>query len=256
MSTVSEVLSSTQAAQTSETTGASKTSKVTGKTIGNPQLSENAAKYYEELKKKYSNMDFILVSSDMKETAKSSAASYANPYKIAVLIDEEKIEKMAENEDYRQQYESIIANAASGISQLAQQLTASGASVKGYGIQVNDGGNASFFAVVDKSLAAQRERIEKKAAEKKEAKKTEEKKAEEKKAEEKAEAKKAQKKETEELARGKDSDSVRGGDEVIVTASSVEELIQKLEDMTFAERSDWAQTEEERKVGQNIDFSV
>lgn len=39
-----------------------KTGTVTGRTIGNPKLSEKAAKYYEELKRKYSNMDFILVS--------------------------------------------------------------------------------------------------------------------------------------------------------------------------------------------------
>ena len=46
---------------------------VTGKTIGQPKLSENAKKYYEELKSKYQNMDFILVSNDMKEMAKAIA---------------------------------------------------------------------------------------------------------------------------------------------------------------------------------------
>ena len=50
---------------------------------------------------------------------------------------------------------------------------------------LNDGGNASFFAVIDKSLAAQRERIEKKSAEKKEAAKADARKQEKKKAEEK-----------------------------------------------------------------------
>ena len=34
---------------------------VTGKTIGQPKLSENAKKYYEELKSKYQNMDFMEV---------------------------------------------------------------------------------------------------------------------------------------------------------------------------------------------------
>lgn len=33
-----------------------------GKTIGQAKLSEKAKKYYEELKSKYQNMDFILVS--------------------------------------------------------------------------------------------------------------------------------------------------------------------------------------------------
>ena len=74
---------------------------VKGKTIGQPKLSEKAAKYYEELKSKYKNMDFILVSKDMKEMAKANAGSFANPQKMVVLIDEEKIERMAEDEKYR-----------------------------------------------------------------------------------------------------------------------------------------------------------
>ena len=76
---------------------------MTGKTIGQPKLSENAKKYYEELKSKYQNMDFILVSNDMKEMAKVNAGSFANPQKMVVLIDEEKIERMATDEQYRKQ---------------------------------------------------------------------------------------------------------------------------------------------------------
>lgn len=242
MSTISEVQSGAQAAQAmqaAETADASKKVKVSGKTVGNPQLSEKAAKYYEELKKKYSNMDFVLVSSDMKELAKSQAGSFANPYKLAVLIDEEKIERMAEDEDFRKQYEAILNNAASGVSQLAQKLSATGAKVKGFGMQIDDGGNASFFAVVDKSLAAQRDRIAQKAADKKEAKRADEKKA-------KKEA------EQERLHGSRDKDK----DEVVITASSIDELIRKVEDMQYAEMSDRVQTEEEQKIGQQFDFSV
>lgn len=43
--------------------------KVSGRTIGDPVLSEKAQKYYEKLKAKYSNMDFILVSPEKKEEA-------------------------------------------------------------------------------------------------------------------------------------------------------------------------------------------
>ena len=159
--------------------GVSGKREVSGQTIGNPKLSEKASKYYDELKKKYSNMNFILVSEDMKEQAKANAAGYANANKMVVLIDEDKIERMAEDENYRKQYEAIIANAASGMSQLGSSIAATGASVKGYGMQVNDNGTATYFAVLEKSSAAQKERIEKKAAKKK--------------AEEKAKDKKAQK---------------------------------------------------------------
>ena len=45
-----------------ENSKVSKTNGNYGKTIGNAKLSEEGVKYYQELKKKYSNMDFILVS--------------------------------------------------------------------------------------------------------------------------------------------------------------------------------------------------
>ena len=105
-------------------------------------------------------MDFILVSEDKKEQAKAQASSYANASKMVVLIDEDKVERMAEDENYRKQYEAIIANAASGISRLKSSLESSGANVKGFGMQVNDGGTATYFAVFEESSAAQRERIE------------------------------------------------------------------------------------------------
>ena len=157
------VYSKSETTKTDETSGKK---KVSGQTIGNPQLSEKASKYYEQLKKKYSNMNFILVSEDQKENAKANAAGYANSNNMVVLIDEDKIERMASDENYRKQYEGIIANAASGISQLASSLSATGTNVKGFGMQVNDNGTASYFAVLEKSSVAQKERIEKKAAEK------------------------------------------------------------------------------------------
>ena len=182
------VYSKSETTKTDETSGKK---KVSGQTIGNPQLSEKASKYYEQLKKKYSNMNFILVSEDQKENAKANAAGYANSNNMVVLIDEDKIER---------------------ISQLASSLSATGTSVKGFGMQVNDNGTASYFAVLEKSSAAQKERIEKKAAEKKEAKKTAEKKAEKKKNEERLEKKR---KET------GDVDDTDDTETVTVTASSI-----------------------------------
>ena len=76
-----------------EKTDRSTKNKISGRTIGDVKLSDEAAKYYEQLKNKYSNMEFVLVSKDMKEQAQAQAASFANPAKMVVLIDEEKIEK-------------------------------------------------------------------------------------------------------------------------------------------------------------------
>lgn len=215
-----------------------------GKTIGQPKLSDKAAKYYEELKKKFSNMDFILVSADQKETAKAQAGSYANPVKTVVLIDEEKLEKMAEDETFRAQYEGIIRSASTQLNQLKKSV-GSNSSVKGFGMQVNDNGTASFFAVVDKSLAAQKERIAKKSAEKKENAKKEAKKAEKEKL---AEA----------LEERRNPDKAKGaeGDYVTVTASSIDELKKKVDNVLYAAWSDSVRTDQERQWGQNIDFRL
>ncbi len=242
--------SAASAVSASESKNTTKTGNY-GKTIGQPELSEKGAAYYEELKKKYGDMDFILVSKDMKETAKQQAGTFANPNRMVVLIDEEKIEKMAEDEDFRKQYEGIISQAKSGLATLKAQ-TAGNPDVKGYGMQVNDGGTASFFAVLKDSSKAQKARIEKKAEEKKEEKKAAEKKAEKKKAEEqkseKAEEKKAEKTDWDETGITLDED------DVILSASSVEELLQKISDYEFAKRSDSVLTEQELAIGGNIDF--
>jgi len=221
-----------------------KTSKtVYGNTIGSPELSEKAQKYYEQLKKKFSHMDFILVSMDKKEEAKANAGKYAKANRMVVLIDTEKIEKMASDESYRKQYEGIISGAAAQLSQLKTSLGSNIGSVKTYGMQVNDNGTASFFAVVDKSLAAQKKRIEKNAAKKVEEKKQSEKVAKEKRAEKKR-AEDSSKTDTDNKAKGT----------VTVTASSIEELIQKINNVLYTEMSDNVETEKEKQIGQNIDF--
>ncbi len=251
MSLISDVVSSAQAqakqVKAEDTKNTAKKSNVKGKTVGEPKLSDKAAKYYEDLKKKYSGMEFILVSRDQKAFAQSQAASYANPAKMVVLIDEDKIERMATDESYRKQYEGIIANAASGMSQLSKSLSGN-SSVKGYGMKVNGNGTASFFAVIDKSLAAQRKRIEKKAQEKEEAKKAEEKRAKKKEQQEKLEE--SWKKDS-----GK-TENLYDEDTVTVQASSIEELLKKINDVTFESMSDYARTEEEKKIGQSFDFSI
>ena len=245
----------TSAAGTAGTSEAKQTKGTTGnygRTIGQPELSEKAAKYYEQLKKKYGNYDFILVSRDQKENAKANAAKYANGYKTVVLIDEDKIEQMATDEKFRKQYEGILSGAAAQIQQLKTSLQSSGANVKGFGMQVNDGGTLSFFAVLKKSSAEQKARIEKKA---------EQKKTEKKAAEKKAAEKKAAKKEKEERLKDKKSDKVADSkeeagteDTVTISAGSIEELLSKIETYNFNTRSDSVQTADERQVGQNFDF--
>ncbi len=265
------------AAQVSGSTTVSGKKNEYGRTIGEPKLSEEGKKYYDELKNKFKGYDFILVSKDQIDNAKSQAARYANPMKPVVLIDEEKIEKMATDKDYREKYESVIAGASSQLSKMKDQLMASGADFKGFGIQVNDGGTASFFAVVKKSQDAQAERIEKNREAKKAAHKAEVKKA----AAKRAEKKKAEKREAERLKKDEDG-TAEDKDDVLkmtqdeittnkpgldrglrkiwdretetISAGSVEELIQKVGDHVQNEKMNSVVTPEEAMMGQHIDF--
>lgn len=226
---------------------AEKKSRVYGRTIGKPELSEKAQKYYEQLKKKYSNMDFILVSSDMKEQAEQNKGMYASSKELLVLIDEEKIERMATDEEYRAKYEAILNNATSQIGQMKTQLGANADNVSSVGMSFDDHGNASFFAVVDKSLAKQKERIE----EKRETAREERKKAQKEAAQERLEESRADK-----AARNEEINQKKQGDYVTVTASSFEELLKKIDTVLMDARTDAVMTEDEKKVGQSFDYSI
>lgn len=215
-----------------------------GKTIGEPKLSEKAQKYYSELKKKFGQYDFMLVSSAEKESARASAGQYANSLKTVVLIDEEKIERMATDENYRKQYEAILSGATSQIEQIKSAASSVGANLKGVVMQVNDNGTTSFFAALQKTNDAQKERIEKKAEEKKAEKKAEQKKA----------AREAEEEQFIEASNGEKSNIVSSDNMISIMADSFEELIRKIEEYNFIERSNNVQTESELQVGQNIDF--
>lgn len=246
--------STTKTTKQDETTEVKKEEKTKesqnlGRTIGEPKLSKEAQKYYDKLKKKFGNYDFILVSEDQKANAQANAGKYANNIKTVVLIDEDKIERMATDESYRKKYEGILSGASSQLEQLKSSMEKSGANVKGYGMQVNDGGTASFFAVMKKSSSDQKARIEK-AAEKKKA----EKKAAEKKAEKKKEEARLEKSRSSKADKSKDIDNIDDEETVTITADSIEELMNKISDYTFAERSDSVQTDTEKMVGQHVDF--
>lgn len=225
-----------------------------GKTVGNVKLSEKAEKYYEHLRKKFYNYEFILVSNEEKEKVKANTSKYANGIKPVVLISEDTVEKMTSDEKYRKKYEGILSGAEKQLKQLKNSLESSGAEVNGYGIQVNDAGLTSFFAVLKKSSADQKARIEKNAEKKKAAKKEAEK-AAEKKAEKEISADKTKKTDTAENKAEKENNKMKEEYETFTFyGNSVEELMNKVNEHIFSERSSFVQTEEEKKVGVHIDF--
>lgn len=245
MSAIGQVDTGVNTQYDTSTKKTSQTNTSYGNTVGDPKLSDKAAKYYEQLKKKYSDMDFVLVSNDSVDGAEQKATKYANANRTMVLIDADKIEKMAEDEDYRKKYENIIGNANSQLDQMKQSLGSMVGNVKTYGIKIDDGGNASFFAVVDKSLSAQKERIAKKSEQKVQQKKADAAKA----------AKKKQ--ETRRKEKTQDKEKTSETDDVeTIEATSIEDLIKKLQDKTMASMSDQARTEQEMQLGTQVDFRL
>ncbi|MBQ9605663.1 MAG: hypothetical protein IJV16_00600 [Lachnospiraceae bacterium] len=224
-----------------------KTQSMLGKTVGQPQLSEKAQKYYDQLKAKFGDMDFILVSKDEKANAQANAASYANPNKPVVLIGEDEVEKMANDESFRKKYEGIISMAKEGLAAMKNQF-GDNDNVKGYGMQIDDKGEVSYFAVLKKSNDQQAERLQKKQ----EAKKAE------KKAADKKEAKEAQEDRLEkarsarsEKAKDAYKDQEDFGYEII-RASSIDDLASKVSAFFNPEAAEAKSS----YVGGNIDFSA
>lgn len=236
-----------------------------GAVVGEPKLSEKAEEYYNSLKKKYGNMDFVLVSKDKINAAKAQAGSFGNPNKTVVLIDEEKLEKMATDESYRKKYEGIISMSQSKIAEMAKSF-AGNPNIKSFGVKVDDKGNTSFFATVSDTSKGQKDRIEKHRAEKKAEDKAHQKKMAEKFAEKRKEAAAERKKETVERLEKRRSDAPdkadrpdrpdRPGKPETLTADSVDELIEKVQARFYTASSDDVKTEAERSVGGSVDFTA
>ncbi len=226
----------TTSTDTQQTTSSSNKVDVSGATYGSPKLSQKALDYYNALKKKYGSLSFVLVASDKKQEAEMMKSSFGNSKNLTVLIDTDKIEKMATDANYRKKYEGIIAKASVGVSQMASQLGSAAKNVKSYGMSVDKSGLTSYFAEIKKSSNSQKARIEKKSEEKLKAKKEEANKAKKKQAEERIEKNKEE--------------------TVTITANSVEELARKIEEYYQNDMFNYVKTDSEKSVGSQMDFKL
>ena len=194
----------------------------------------------------------------------ANAASYGNASKMVVLVDDEKLERMATDESFRKKYEGIIAMAQGQLNEAKNSLTSSGASVKNFGMSVDSKGNTSFFATIEKNGELQQKRIEKKLAEKKELKAKEKKEAAKEAKEERIEAareKRAEKSvDNEKRVFGEDGDYAKPDaafDEkeyVTIKATTLEDLLSKVQDYSYSGASDRVMTEGEKMLGGHVDF--
>ncbi len=227
-----------------------------GATIGDVKLSDKAADYYEQLKKKFGNMDFILVSKDNKDAAQAQAGRFANPNKMVVLIDDEKLEKMATDETYRNQIEGVIANAQTKLTEMQSSLNSTGAKINTFGVQIKDDGTAEYFAVLERSREATEKILEKRAEKKAEAKKEAEKAEKKKEAEEALEEKRAEKSEAEKKLAEDDTRGLdfENNEYVIVRSNDLDMLISKVQEEAFAGKGNILSAAE-KNVGQSFDIS-
>ena len=231
-----------------------------GMAIGNVKLSDAAKDYYKELKGKFANSNFILVSNDMKSQVQQNASAYGNANGMVILIDEEKLERMATDESYRKKYEGIIKMSETLMQQAKNSLSSTGASVKNFGMSVDSNGNTSFFATLEKASDNQTKLMEKKAKANKEAKlkekKATEKREKEERLEKAKEKSKAQKEEMTDRLNSDEEDIPVNDDKeyVDINASSIDDLLSKVSDYAISSSLDNVMTASEKAVGQHFDF--
>lgn len=132
-------------------------------------LSDAAKKLLEELKEKYSNMDFMVANYSSEEEAQAMLSRGTKEY--SVLIEPELLEKMAADDATKEKYLGIIDEATGNIKSMREQLSDDETKeVKSIGMSIDANGKVTYFATLEKMNERQRERIEKAREEKKEEK--------------------------------------------------------------------------------------
>ncbi|MCR5216546.1 MAG: DUF6033 family protein [Lachnospiraceae bacterium] len=152
-------------------------------------------------------------------------------------------ERMQQDEQMRNEYENLLASAAMDVSHLGKQLQTLPVKVNDYGLQIDEEGTPSFFAVLQKAGEGQRNRIERMIA-----------KAVQK---EVLTEKSNQKAELEALYEARrETNRLETPGFISLSARSSEELFKKVQDYSIEELSNHILSPRERALGQNLDFSI
>lgn len=216
------------------------------KTISEDSLTDKQKDALSKLREKYGNMDFYVVDSVNDENAKNILDKGTNEY--TVLMTQDELEKMASNEEHlnmRMGELDEVMNMAEKLKAQYENESEDGeeSKISKFTVTFNDDGTTSYFVELEKMSAKQKERIEA----------SKEKKAEE----NKKAAKEAEKEKLEELRNPKASDhSANKVKKTQIKASSFDELMKKIGDYYQNEKMASIKTEEEKKIGQHIDFSL
>lgn len=147
-------------------TGTSRTESAR-KTEGGVQLSERARSLLQELRRTYSNMDFMVADYETDEEAAAYLSRGSKEY--SVLIDPEELERMASDESVKEQNLSILDDAVGKLDEMKEQLGDREDDVVRLGISIGKDGEVSYFAELEKAGERRKEFVDRIREGKKEA---------------------------------------------------------------------------------------
>ncbi len=196
------------------------------------QLSDKAKALLQEMKKTYSNADIYVAEYESDEEAAEYLSRGSKDYSI--LIDPEELERMANDEDVKKKNFALLDESLGKLNEMKEELKETGREdeVVTLGVNIGKDGQVSYFAELEKSGERTKEFVEKMREDKKEAAKE-------------AEAEKA--------GKAQDKYSYEHSKRATVSASSVEDLLDKIKNF------DWDTVKEETTIpmpGKNFDFTV
>lgn len=195
------------------------------------QLSDRAKALLQELKKTYTNMDFIVADYDSEEEAASYLSRGTKEY--SVLIDSEELERMAADDSVKEQNLAYLDDAVGKLEEMKTQLGDREDEVVHIGITIGKDGEMTFFAELEKAGERQKAFIDSIRESKKEA------------------AEKAASDKTD--PRHSHYQDYERSKRTTVYASSVEELLEKIKNV------DWDSVKEESSApmpGGHFNYSV
>lgn len=213
-----------------------------GKTGNNKsvQLSDAAKEYLETLRTKYSKMDITVANFSSHEEADSIANKSGGTKDYWLVIDPETLEEMATDEAARLKYESIIDKSASSFDSIKSEFNKEELKeINSIGLSVDKEGNVNYIVRMRQGnvelMESHRRSAEERRAEQKE---------------------RAEKEERLGGGRRKPDHARPEGDEITISASSIEEIVEKVKAQLAENNRALLQTNEEKALGQTIDFKA
>lgn len=196
------------------------------------KLSDKAKALLQELKKTYNNADFYVAEYETDEEAAEYLSRGSKEF--SVLIDPEELERMANDDEVKEQNLSLLDESLGKLSEMKEELKATGREdeVVSLGVNIGKDGQVSYFAELEKAGERTKEFVEKIREDKKEAAKD-------------AEAEKADK--------PQDKYNYEHTKRATVSADSVEDLLEQIKNFN------WDNVKAQTTIpmpGKNFDFTI